>query len=280
MLNIPKLNVGLDWIRSASILRKLEQFVILGPDIWLQSNSIDSSSEYIVTQRFGRLHSTWRTSREPDRGAAGRVGGRAWRHSGGRAGRGRGCGAHAPAASFKVTLNSTRLSSTPRVSQYTVPFTSARLNGRKYRYSLERGYFCCISATLWQHPVDSNAPRSSPFISVDATDKTNRYASSTRYREYYKLKYLHVFENFPSNVVFANMTDSAKMYFHQNSYWHNNVPGTVDVGVGYIAHIGTTQYNSIYQLYCTNIQYHFLIILHYLFFDFPQILLHLSNIPQ
>ena len=42
----------------------------------------------------------------------------------------------------------------------------------------------CAPWNLWQHPVDANAPRSSPLISVVATDKTNRYASSARHREY------------------------------------------------------------------------------------------------
>lgn len=44
--------------------------------------------------------------------------------------------------------------------------------------------FLCLW-NLCQHPVDSNAPRSSPTISVVTTDKTNRYASSTRHSEYY-----------------------------------------------------------------------------------------------
>lgn len=48
----------------------------------------------------------------------------------------------------------------------------------------------CAQLNICQHPVDSNVTRPSLFISVFATDKTNRYASGTRCCEYYKSKYL------------------------------------------------------------------------------------------
>lgn len=101
-----------------------------------------------VTQRFQRIVSTWRTSRDsvrptrPSRGA---------RERDVTAGRGRGArprvwctcadrlGSRWPRA--------TRLASVPCCrSEYSTPFTSARLRGLHYRYSLKRGYHCNFCA--------------------------------------------------------------------------------------------------------------------------------------
>lgn len=86
---------------------------------------------------------------------------------------------------LKVTLGSPSKCSALLTTLFSVPFTSERLSGHRYRYLPERGYyFSCAQLNLWQHPVDPNVTRSSPFIAVIATDKTNRYASSTRCRKY------------------------------------------------------------------------------------------------
>lgn len=76
----------------------------------------------------------------------------------------------------------------------------------------------CARWNLWRHPVDSNAPRSSRLVSVATADKTNRYASTARHREYEQTQIFALIRTFPTRYT-ASRLCRYSMIFDTHIIW-------------------------------------------------------------